>query len=772
MQTWHIHISGLVQGVGFRPWVYRLATAMGVKGMVYNSTNGVHIMATANLPVLQRFYRQLITAPPPQAIAATHRYEVLPLRNFDTFHIVHSEESYRPDLMVTPDFGMCDDCRRELFERHNRRYRYPFTTCTHCGPRYSIIKALPYDREHTSMAMYDQCRHCKKEYHDPQHRRYYSQTNSCPQCSIAMHLYNNEGENICNDANCILLMVKDALHNGHIVAVKGIGGYLLLCDATNYFAISTLRERKRRPSKPLAVMYPSLKIAEGDVVIQAEEKAALESSVAPIVLCRLRENPASGICTNIIAPGLQKLGVMLPYAPLFALIAHDFGKPLIATSGNISGAPIIFQDDQALEMLGEVADFVLGFERDIVVPQDDSVMQFTAESRQPIILRRSRGWAPNYYPAPFRSHVHMLAFGAEMKSSFGLLQHEQCYISQYLGNQDSYEAQQAFRHTLQHLTQLLRFDADLCLVDKHPLYHVSEAGRNFAAEEGIPCVEVQHHEAHFAAVLSENDLLDFREPVLGVIWDGTGYGHDGNIWGGEFFLFQQQQMHRYAQLNYFPVLMGDKMAKEPRLSALSLCHYYNEACEALKPKFSETAWRLYTQQLLYQQPQVFTSSMGRLLDGIASLLGIADVVSYEGEAAMKLEALASTVTALAIEPYPFKVFKNIVYWKPLLEQVMTDRHRGTPLAEIAYKVHLALANLVEQIAMNAGVQHIAFSGGVMQNALLVDLLMQRLGKKYQLWFHRRLSPNDECIAAGQLAWMYLREKQATLQSQITKPLVH
>lgn len=757
MQSWHIHISGMVQGVGFRPHVYRLAHEMNIKGTVSNTGNGVHITATATEENLKDFYHQLIHHPPAYSIITHYVTEKISLKEFSDFSIIESEEGQHTSLMITPDFGLCDECRHELFEHKNRRYHYPFTTCTKCGPRYSIITALPYDRPNTTMAEYEQCSHCNKEYHNPSHRRYYSQTNSCEECGIPMHLYNSDGEHVCDDYECIMVMLKDALHNGHIIAVKGIGGYLLMADATNHLTINTLRERKQRPSKPLAVLYPSLKVAEKDVFITEKEQEALQSIEAPIVLCRLLDDPSTGLCAEQVAPGLKKIGVMLPYTPLLALIADAFHKPLIATSGNISGSPIIYNDEQALEYLGEIADFVLTYDRDIMVPQDDSVIQFSPVYQQKIILRRSRGYAPNFYPVPFsNNHTQIIAMGAELKSSFALLQQNRCYISQFLGDQSSYDSQLSYRHTLQHMSNLLRFEADLCVVDKHPGYNVTENGKNYAAETAIPLVEVQHHEAHFAAVLAENNLHETDDPVLGVVWDGTGYGNDGNVWGGEMFLFRSKHFERYAHINYFPVLMGDKMAKEPRLSALSICHYYEEALQLLEDKFTKAEWMHYRNTLQYGNRFVFTSSFGRVLDGIASLLNLADVSSYEGEAAMKLEALAlQCKNPSAKECYEFKLFKNIIYVKPLLEQLMRDLKNNVAKEVIAYKVHASLAKLVEKAAVNAGVKKIAFSGGVMQNALLVDLLTGLLKDRFELYFHKQLSPNDECISFGQLAMMQI-----------------
>lgn len=755
MQTWHIHISGLVQGVGFRPYVYQLAYEMGITGTVSNNSNGVHIYATATKRKLDSFYKQIIAHPPKHAIIIQHEAVPVRLEVFPNFSITDSGPQQGTDLLLTPDYALCDACRAELHDRHCRRYHYPFITCTHCGPRYSISTALPYDRYHTTMKPFAACTDCEQEYNDPLNRRHYSQTNSCGTCGVSMHLFNQQGAEICTEAECIVMMVKDALLNGHIVAVKGIGGYLLLCDATNFFAVKLLRERKVRPAKPFAVLYPNLLMAAGDVEIRSVEEKELTSSVAPIVICALQAKPASGICTAQVAPALNKLGVLLPYAPLLELISTAVNRPLVATSGNTSGAPIIYNDAMALEYLGEIADFVLTHNREIVVPQDDSVVQFTCTTQQRIVLRRSRGLAPNLLPAHLQLQEPTVATGAEMKGSIGLWQHNRCYISQYLGTQTSYDAQMAWRHTLEHLSKVLHFTPARVVADMHPGYNSSAYARRLAIAHQIPLTEVQHHEAHFAAVLAENNLLQ-EDRILGVVWDGTGYGTDKNVWGGEFFLLRQQQMLRYAHLDYFPIVLGDKMAKEPRLAALALSDTHTGCTALLEKKFSTQEFRYYNNLLHYRVPDLLTSSMGRLLDAIASLLGVCDVMSFEGEAAMKLEALAATCTADQVKAYPVQVFKNIVRWQQLLCGVCSDVEQGVATDLIALKVHHTLVDMIDRVAWQAGVQQIACSGGVFQNALLVDLLQTKLAHKYALYFHQQLAPNDENIALGQLGLLQLK----------------
>lgn len=756
MEACHIHIKGVVQGVGFRPYVYRLAKTMGVKGWINNSTDGVHILAVADEEVLRSFYQEIIAHPPANAHIIYHHADWVMPGKYDDFFIEQSHSELNADLMITPDFGLCKDCLRELFDSNNRRYRYPFITCTDCGPRYSIINDLPYDRPLTAMAPFVQCSACQNEYDQPVDRRYFSQTNSCATCGISLSLYDATGRIIADNYHMVLLQAQQAFARGETLAVKGVGGYLLMCDATNAAAIEALRKRKHRPAKPFALLYPNIAMAEMDVQLSNAEQALLHDVTAPIVLCQMKAKPGSGICAQRIAPGLSKLGIMLPYSPLLALLAHDFAKPLIATSGNVSGSPIIYNDEDALEVLGEIADKVLVYHREIVVPQDDSVIQFSRKHRQKIIVRRSRGMAPNFFDAPFHKQERsLLAMGAELKGSFAMLSENRCYISQFLGDQQSYESQEAYTHTLSHLRSLAGFSPEVILVDKHPGYHVSMSGKSIAAAEDLPLVEIQHHKAHACAVLAENDLLDSQEPILAVTWDGTGYGDDKQVWGGEFFIYHKGSIQRHAHLDYFAMIAGDAMAMQPRLSALAITQHTDDALPLLANKFTAPEWNYYS-QLISLPTQLHTSSAGRLLDGIASLLGIVDKASYEGEAAMQLEVLASRCDVPGLAPYPF--FMNGVHldWRPMIGEILSDINNGISKANIAFKVHLTLAMMIKKVADKSGIKQVAFSGGVFQNALLTDLLIDVM-PGHQLYFHKQLSPNDECISFGQLAYYYVQE---------------
>lgn len=744
-QALHLHIQGQVQGVGFRPFVYRLALEMGLKGWVNNGVDGVHIEVGGTVDTIQHFAQRIVVEAPALArITAVHQ-RVLPFQTFPDFRIIASESlSSIPQLLLTPDFGLCTDCKRELHQASNFRYQYPFITCTNCGPRYSIITGLPYDRPLTTMQDFGMCPTCQAEYDDPLNRRYYSQTNSCPTCGIQLQYIECKNDTSENNEAALQAAIA-ALDAGKIVAVKGIGGFLLMADATNVRAIQTLRQRKQRPSKPFALLYPDLECLASDVIVSPQAGAALQSSVAPIVLLPLQPQPKSEVQVALLAPGLRRLGVMLPYAPLLELIGTALGRPLVATSGNLSHTPITYTNEQALERLGDIADGILLHNREIVVPQDDTVLAFSPRQQQKIVIRRSRGLAPTLLLPHFQAQNGLLAMGALLKSTFAFTHQNNLYLSQYLGDLEDFDTQQNYQLTLRHLLNTLQVEPTCILVDLHPAYASSQLGREMAEARGLPVVTIQHHLAHFGAVLAEHDLLDQMEPVLGVIWDGVGLGEDGQIWGGEFFVYHQKQFQRKNHFQYFPYFMGDKMAREPRLAAFAILG----PDPFLESKFSAAEWANY--QVLWQKKQVVqTSSMGRIFDAVAALLGIMDVQTYEGEAALRLEELAWTYWQ-SENPMPGSYFFD-AHPSPqhLLLQIKTDVEAGLSRNLIAFKFHFSLIQLIKKMVVAEQVQRIAFSGGVWQNSLLVDLARVELGA-WHLYFQEEVSPNDEGVALGQVA---------------------
>jgi hydrogenase maturation protein HypF len=747
MKCIHIHIEGQVQGVGFRPFVYRLAYELDIKGWVCNGVDGVHIEAEGISEQLQQFTDRLQLECPDIARITNFTVEERTVKHFTGFAITESTASGKPNLLITPDIGLCNDCRAEIHDRENPRYAYPFTTCTQCGPRFSIMQSLPYDRPTTSMNNFAMCSRCQEEYNNPLHRRYFSQTNSCPDCAIKAWLTDSKGGRIANSWAEAFPMLISGIEEGKIIAMKGVGGYLLLADATNYAAVQTLRDRKHRPTKPFALMYPDLETLMQDTVVSEEEAREVTSIQSPIVLLTLRDHPASGICTDVIAPGLNKIGAMLPYTAMFELLMHEWKKPIIATSANVSGSPILYKDEGALEALSSIADLFLIHNREIEIAQDDSVVQFSAKDKQRIVLRRSRGFAPTISYDAF-SNETILAMGADMKSSFSLQANGRIYTSQYLGDLESLESQESYKKTLFHLLDLVKARPDRVIIDAHPQYYSAQLGRAQADEWNVPVSSVQHHKAHAYAVMAENDLLDTSEPVLSVIWDGTGYGDDGNIWGGEFFEYNEGELQRIGHINYAPAWQGDKMALDTRLSALFFGAGSERVLEIVKAQFSDLPWNYYS-KLLRSKPDVYTSSAGRLFDAVACLTGVSNYNSFEGESAMRLEALAAQESTPV--RYVVRWKDNLLDAENLLNQIALDMKESIRLEMIAYKFHAYMVDVIHSVVASKGYTRIALSGGVFQNALLVDLILKRLrGKK--IFLHRELSPNDENISFGQLAY--------------------
>lgn len=752
MLSYHIHIKGLVQGVGFRPFVAQLAKKIDLNGWVANTNDGVHIEVSGSEHDLKQFQRSLVHQAPPRAIITEMRVRKIDSVAFEDFVIKASTNTdQKPDLLPAPDIALCPSCRTELMRRNDRRFHYPFITCVHCGPRYSIMRQLPYDRSATTMADLQPCDTCKEEYHSYTNRRFHSQTNSCSECPIPLHLFDADGIAISADPEEIFKSIQLALCYGSIVAMKGVGGYLLLADATNEASIKLLRERKHRPAKPFAVLYDSVEEAMHDVSIAPYEKAMLEGPESPIVLCTKRKHLRSDICDEQVAPGLQRIGIMLPYTGLLKLITTAVKRPLIATSANLSGAPLIYKDEDALRELGAFADLILTYERDIVTPQDDSVVQFTTGGKM-ILLRRSRGFAPNHFPDPLPPSGNcLLGMGADMKSAFALKDDRHLFISQYLGDQQSLEAQQCFSETFHHLSGLLKMHPDRIIADKHPGYTSTTRAVEMSDEWQVPCIQVQHHKAHFAAVLAEHKLLDSPNPVLGIIWDGTGWGEDEQIWGGEFFKYEKKRMDRWMHWSYFPQMLGDKMSKEPRLSALSLLAASGKDIGSIRQHFDETEFAFYSQWLL-REASLKTSSVGRLLDGLSCLITNCSINRYEGEAAMKLEALAISDISSDSNYYPVEIVDSELNWQPVVKAVLLDKLLGVSAYRMASRVWNTLARAIKMVAAHSGCRQVAFGGGVFQNALLVQLIIDQMNGEYELFFAEKCSPNDEGIALGQVAY--------------------
>lgn len=770
--NWHIHIQGQVQGVGFRPLVYALAQRHALTGWVNNSTDGVHLEIEASATASSVFLQDLLRQAPRLSRVTKATIVQVPDRAYSSFEIIHSAPGPAVNLMLAPDFALCDECRADLYDPHSRRQGYAFTSCTNCGPRYSIIKRLPYDRPLTTMEAFLLCQSCESEYHNPIDRRYYAQTNSCQDCRIDLQLYNNSGNVLPLSQSEIIAKVVQLWEEGNIVAIKGIGGYLLTCDAQNENSIQLLRARKQRPTKPFALLFPDLETAQQQLKLHKKEAEALTSATAPIVLASVKDK--SHLAIDDIAPGLDRLGLMLPYTPLYELLLRKFGRPVIATSGNISNAPIIFKDTPSRQELHHIADYILDNKRAIAVPQDDSVVLYSAWHHQRIILRRSRGWAPTYIQANLQwSAPETIAMGAMLKSTFSILHRGNTYISQYLGDLEHFDTQENYHHCFQHLVKLLQAQPQQILIDAHPNYPSTHMGQQWSEEWSIPTRQIQHHQAHFGAILGEHNLVHSTRPILGIIWDGTGLGEDGQIWGGEFFRYQDYHFHRCGHFSYFPSLAGDKIAREARLSALAIGWSSPAICTALRPRFNDEEWRIY-ERILDRKPSLQSSSVGRLFDAVAALVLGINQQSYEGEAAVALQVLAERYfqgtqhrhTAHYLEDWPIN---ETIPTASILTAIQRDIEAGLAPEHIAAKFHFSLVMCIQAVAKKQAISRLAFSGGVFQNALLVDLILEHLSDDYELFFHEQLSPNDENISFGQLVCAEI-EQQHTLFTE--KSLQH
>lgn len=764
MTTYNIHLNGIVQGVGFRPYVYRTAISFGVKGFVRNDLNGVFIIVSGEKDNLKKFYDFLLQNMPKEANIITKTIKESAYRAYKDFKI----ESSKTDTIqinkpfIAPDFAMCDKCKSELYNPYNRRFQYPFITCTDCGPRYSIIQSLPFDRANTSMADLKLCKTCINEYFSPTDRRFYSQTNSCNDCGIKIKLYDSFGKMASDQDSTILEQVSQLINKGYIIAVKGIGGFLLVCDATNEQAIKTLRERKQRPTKPFAIIYPDIRSIEYDYAVSEAEKELLTSEIAPIVLLHKKKN-SYNIASEVIAPGLSKIGVFLPYAPLLELILSKFGKPIIATSANISGSNIIYENEQALTQLSIIADYILVHNRDITMPQDDSVIQISKETNTKIILRTGRGLSPVYFSIDNNS-LDAIGYGSLLKSSICLSSHNQIYVSQYLGNTTNFDSQENYKDVANKLLQLLMIKPTTLACDNHPNYFSTYLAEQQAKVHQIPLIKIQHHKAHFFAILGEYQLL--HERVLGVIWDGTGLGEDYHIWGGEFFVYENYDIKREAHIEYTTNILGDKMAKEPRLSALSF--FKGISNDVIHTFFTPSEWSLYNNIL--SQEKLQTSSVGRLFDAIAALLQLTLKQSYEGEAALCLENTACNYRIRYPQyyhTYTFSFDGKEIFIKQMLSEIASDLTNKEEIGKIALKFHFTLVRIIDEVAQKYNINKLAFSGGVFQNPLLIDLLKIQLPNNYKLHFHKKTSPNDENISFGQIVALKCKQ-YLTQENKILK----
>jgi hydrogenase maturation protein HypF len=758
----HIHINGIVQGVGFRPFIYNLANSHELKGWVRNSANGVDIEVTGCQDDLDAFLTSISDSAPPLAQIDSIETRKIDLRSFEGFRIIHSKDQPTDFIPVSPDMAVCEDCRRELFDPKDRRYRYPFINCTNCGPRFSIIKDIPYDRPKTTMAEFELCPDCQHEYENPKDRRFHAQPVACPECGPQVWLEITPGDR-AEEKDAAIQTARQLLKDGKILAIKGLGGFHLACDATNRAAVARLRARKQRPAKPFALMAYNLQTINGYIDLSPAAEALLTRPQAPILL--MPAKPGSDIPENV-APGNNKLGFMLPYTPLHLLLMEpDNGFPLalVMTSGNRAEEPVIHQNQVAREKLAGIADAYLMHNRPIHRRIDDSV--FTMIDDHPYPIRRARGFAPNpirlSQPLP-----QVLAAGAQMKNTFCLTRDKYAFISHYIGEMENWETFQDYRQAIDDYQHLFRIQPEACGYDLHPDYMATRYALQKAQQENIQSYPVQHHHAHLAACMIEHGL-DPQQEIAGLIFDGTGYGTDGTVWGGEVLIGNCLDFTRLFSLKPVPLPGGDLSINKPARMALStLWAYQLPLKDNLAPVQAVSAQEqsILLTQLSQNINTPLTSSMGRLFDAVSALIGVRMEISYEAQAAIELEALADEDE---LGYYPWRVDGAQIDMKATLEAILGDLAQGTAQAVISARFHNTIAQLALALAIlirdRTNIQQVALSGGVWQNGYLLRKTLPLLREAgFDPLIHHLTPPNDECVALGQAAiaaYRYLQDKE-------------
>jgi hydrogenase maturation protein HypF len=754
MERRAVAVQGVVQGVGFRPFVYGLASRLHLRGFVKNRTGGVLIEVEGEVPSLDRFLTELVAGPPPLAHIDRLSWERRPPRGDRLFHIEPSEADGAAAVFVSPDVATCADCLAELFDPADRRHHYPFLNCTNCGPRLTIVTGAPYDRARTTMSSFPMCAACRAEYEDPANRRFHAQPTCCPACGPRLRVLDAHGRPIETDQP--VRYFAAALAAGRIGAVKGLGGYHLACDARSEAAVVELRRRKQRDERPFALMVRDVEAAQALCTVLPGERELLTSARRPIVLLRKR---AGAPVAEAVAPRNPFLGVMLPYTPVHHLLLGALeGIPLVLTSGNRSDEPIAHEDEDAVRRLAGIADLFLTHNRPIHVRCDDSVTRLVGGQELP--LRRSRGYAPRPVHLPLECPCPLLAVGGQFKGVFALGRGRHAFLSHHLGDLDHYQAYRAFVRDISLYQQLFAVEPGRLAHDLHPDYASTRYALERAAE-GIELVPVQHHHAHLASCLAEHGLA---EPVIGVTFDGTGYGTDGAVWGGEFLVGDYRQFRRAAHLRYVGMPGGDQAVREPWRMAVAHLADARAECELLKGRLPAAALRAVAQMLERGFRTPPTSSAGRLFDAVAALAGVRDRVSYEGQGAMELEWLATGVAPDGSYPFDLAAASEgsppeetlVVDTRPVIRAAAEDARRGVEAARIGRRFHSTVVEIIAAVCAwlreATGLSAVALSGGVFMNALLTEEVSARLGGAgFRVYRHRLVPPNDGGLSLGQLA---------------------
>jgi hydrogenase maturation protein HypF len=742
-QRLRVRVEGTVQGVGFRPFVYRAATELGLGGWVLNDSRGVLIEAEGDRRALDALLERLRSGAPPLAIVDGVSEETIAATGELEFRITESEEGGEAEAAVSPDVATCDDCLAELLDPGDRRHRYPFTNCTNCGPRFTIVRGVPYDRPLTTMASFEMCELCRAEYEDPLDRRFHAQPNACPVCGPSLRFTDRAGRSLADGNEPSLQAATLALAEGRIVAVKGLGGYHLACRADDEGVVAELRARKHREDKPFALMAPSVESALELVELDDAAAALLTSRERPIALAPRR--PDAPVAESV-APASRELGVMLPYSPLHHLLLADSNAVLVMTSANVSDEPIAYRDEDALGRLAEIADVFLVHDRPIETRTDDSVVRVVAD--RPLFLRRSRGYVPRALPLSTRRPI--LACGAELKSTFCLAKGERAWVGHHIGDLKNYETLRSFTEGVEHFGELFAVEPELVAHDLHPEY----LSTKYALErEDVETVGVQHHHAHLAACLAEHRET---ERAVGAIFDGTGYGTDGTVWGGELLVGDRGGFERAGHLHPVRMPGGERAIRQPWRMA---CSWLLETLGSEPPlppllaqRVAEEDWSRMAELAGSGLASPVTTSAGRLFDAVAALCGIRAEVNYEGQAAVELEAAADPAVH---ESYPLPGTELLDARETVLA-ILTDLGAGVPVADVAAKFHNAMAEgaarACAEHARAEGIELAVLSGGVFQNRLLLErtaAALERAGLRVLV--PRLLPPNDGGVAFGQAA---------------------
>jgi len=809
LQLARISVRGIVQGVGFRPFVYWLATRHGLRGWVCNTSEDVKIEVEGEAEPVERFYLELKTEVPPLARIEDISISYHPPVGYRSFEIRRSVAEEGKYQLISPDIATCEACLSELVNPDDRRYRYPFTNCTNCGPRFTIIEDMPYDRPKTTMRHFRMCPQCQAEYDNPLDRRFHAQPNACPECGPKVELVDSHGGLVIARSEApkqsqdeiprlrseqapqspldAIATASQLLRKGKIVAIKGLGGFLLACDATNDMAVKTLRQRKRRSSKPFAIMVINMDEAKKHCHVSSEEEKLLTSLQSPIVLMRWKEDSS---VSREAAPNLEFLGVMLPYTPLHHVLLRDAGLPLVMTSGNISEEPIAKDNDEALRRLAGIADYFLIHNRDIYSRYDDSVT--VVERGESQLVRRARSYAPYPIHLVFQAR-QVLGCGAEVKNTFCLTKDNHAFLSQHIGDVENMETLEHFDNTISLYKRLFRIEPEIIAYDLHPDYLATKYAQNLA-ESGKKLIPVQHHHAHIVSCMADNKLGD---PVIGVAFDGTGLGSDGHIWGGEFLVVDYRSFNRVGHLEYLPLPGGDAAIKRPyRIAIGYILSLLGEdtldaviASEAKQRRSEGTVTQpksafvervnqveieVIKRQIERRINSPLTSSMGRLFDAVSALIGIRGEIDYEGQAAVELEMAAysghcnerdsslTLGTGSAIsdnkESYPYHITEDkgtrIVRLGNLLSAIIGDLKEGTSQGRMSVKFHNTVARMVNEvchlIAKETGIRQVALSGGVFQNRLLLRKTVNLLeSDSFQVFTHKQVPCNDGGVSLGQ-----------------------